>query len=153
MELTKQVPTLELCKKLKELGYPQEVEELKWGGNFAYADRHLVGITSLGMGVEVFNGTFGCGATSGEPDIYGLDEYEEVIVAPTVAELGEWLPQGFFTAKGLKWRSWFDDTDNSFEWKESDEFDPIDEETEANARAKMLIWLVENEYLEFNNEQ
>ena len=124
MKLEQQVVSLELAKKLKELGFEQE-SLFYW---------HLETNTVVYLGT-----------------ILGKDSVAFYISAYTVAELGKMLPQGFFTAKGKKWRSWFSDTDNAFEWKDSDQYDPIDMDNEADARAKMLIWLSENNYLETDN--
>ncbi len=65
----------------------------------------------------------------------------------TATELGKMLPEGFFCAKGKKWRGWFSNTENPFDWFDSEEFDPIDYDNEASLRAKMLIYLIENKLI------
>ena len=82
--------------------------------------------------------------------------WEKLCVAPTVAELGEWLPQHIskhpqrcytLLIKRIKdsWRIVYYNTGD-------EKIAFLD--TEANARAKMLIWLIENGYvnMEINNE-
>jgi len=65
--------------------------------------------------------------------------WEDKFPAYTVAELGEMLPDGFYTTKkGSFWLSWHDEeglfgVDGNY----------ISDCTEADARAKMLIRLVE----------
>ncbi len=88
-----------------------------------------------------------------------------------LAELGEWLPREikgknsvglerlfFFNTwkcnSGLLWRCAYDYYENMNRSKTRIEYlkgadGAIGADTEANARAKMLIWLVENGYLEF----
>lgn len=142
MKLGQQVTNLELSEKLKELGYPQE--GLFWwidvSGYFEqqYAVMHL------------------------DESAFGNKHITEniVCVAPTVAELGEWLPFKIEMGKDTgylcidKLRSSFSSTVWKVAYVSPDTFQTlrecaISEETEANARAKMLIWLVENNHLEF----
>lgn len=63
------------------------------------------------------------------------------IVAPTSAELGVVLPEPYITNEcktvGNKWRIDFGDQE------------AFTADTEANARAKAVLWLVENGYLKF----
>lgn len=116
MKIENQVTSLELSKKLKELGVKQEsafywyfsIDDNKW----KITDNELL-----------------------------KDERWEWCFAFTVAELGEMLPkhcksfQAYNTKKNNKW------------WCEYSQYGVIDTkyaETEANARAKMLIYLLEN---------
>ena len=130
-----EVPSLELCKQLKYLGFPQD-----GGGWYWYSD--------------IENATW---RLVYEQEVFDYDEdIKEYIKAPTVRELGEWLPVSIKDIHELYI-----------------EFDKVTEEdwiisyryychnislivfkdiTEANARAKMLIWLVENNYITFNKE-
>lgn len=117
------VSSLELSKKIKELGVKQD---------------------SLFYWVKDFDGCKGwqlfvTGQMCGQLD----DHYEfskehlsgyEFYSAFTVAELGEMLPEGYMTKReGKRWRgAGFDIADGS-----------IIADTEANARAKMLIYLVD----------
>ena len=113
MKLEQQVPTLELCKKLKDLGYPQE-------GLWFWA-------------VEMKMGN--------ETNKWSLCQHSHLLpehpkyVAPTVAEMGEWLPNVTID----KWVG-----DNSWMVEYCEDGKTVEGKTQANARAKMLIWLVEN---------
>lgn len=106
MELEKQVVSLELAKKLEELGVKQE--------SLFYWRRHKV----KGMVIE-----------------YGRNDLDEYLTAAfTVAELGEMLPD----------RTRTDKRDGS-SWVSCEELvKPEIADTEADARAKMLIYLIEN---------
>ena len=112
-----QCTNLELSQELKKLGYPQE-SLFKWHSKTD--ENGKLCHTSL----EYFPGK--C--------------INEDIAAPTVAELGERLPDYFISMK----RNWLAD------WKCFDghgEKDTITElfftaDTEADARAKMLIYLL-----------
>lgn len=122
MELEKQVASLELSKELKDLGYPQK-GLFSWkcyGFNVPDAEQELL---------------------YGDPMNYE-NKYTNpiVFVAPTVAELGEWLPIECRYGQALD-LDWF----VSFEGMES----IILSSNEANSRAKMLIWLVENKLISF----
>ena len=118
----REVPSLELCKKLKELGYPQDGEgwywvEVKSGYKWEWKLRLLVNFP------------------------YAVDNYK--IKAPTVRELGEWLPEGFNEFK-LNNKFWIKN--------KKDCCYVVSNDTEANARAEMLIWLIENGYVKFKQE-
>jgi len=114
MKLENQVPSLELCKKLKELGYSQK------GLFYWYVEEGKTFIS-----VE-------------ELDL------EECYVAPTVAEMGEWLDG---TRSGM-----YGEEARCIHFKHGDGHSEYDK-TEANARAKMLIWLVENDYIDFKEKK
>lgn len=145
MDIQKQVCSLELAKKLKELGVKQE---------------------------SLFYWSKGIGEGSillGEPDNFNLEPKPMVDTADlkvrysafTVAELGEMLPDevrfeyrdeneygkrwklNTFKAREEIWRV-------EYEWKNNFQFDvrrAVEAETEADARAKMLIYLLENKLL------
>jgi hypothetical protein len=117
MRLEDQVPSRELCQRLKELGMPQETY-FSWRGGTAGRE------------------------TQDEPWVHATGDYlpEAAIVlcaAPTVAELGEMLPESYFRLRTPGF---------SREW----EFSKTPEEygraakTEADARAEVLIWCAEN---------
>lgn len=112
MKLTDQVCSLELAKRLKELGVRQE-SAFYWVFN-PFGDKNY----KLSF--------FGCKVQSDNFDI---------VSAFTVAELGEMLPRGF----------WLVTFFHSLEIQVSDMAisNVKQAETEANARAKMLIHLIE----------
>jgi hypothetical protein len=125
MKLEQQVCSLELAKRLKELGVKQE-SLFKW---------HW------------------------KSDEYGFTTTPEVVHCPidlinsysafTVAELGEMLPNmvikdeqdwWFETLKNGSGTSWM----VCYESKDESDVIVFHEDTEADARAKMLIYLLEN---------
>ena len=122
MTLEQQVCSLELAKKLKDLGVKQE----------SYF-RHV--------------------RLSDKPDLtedwYILDrkptDYIEIVSAFTVAELGEMLPDNFHTyRKGGDKQYWCGMDIKLYYIKDSDWWNHEEAPTEADARAKMLIYLLEN---------
>ena len=133
-DITKEVPSLELCKKLKELGFPQE------GGGWYWdlEDRCLVLIWAEGVD-------------------------NSLIKAPTCSELGEWIPdyididgKRFVYRQTLRRKSKYGYYDKSPYWvgyaDEHDMYDFIvgkEGKTEANTRTKMMLWLLKNKYLDF----
>ena len=133
MKLRDQVASLELSRKLEKLGYPQE-------GLFWWAD--------ASDPLEVRN------AIVYKEYIDFKDKYQLehiMCVAPTVTEMGEWLPNDsrefevdLYKSDDAYWAdAWEDDKAHQI-------FMVGGSDNEANARAKCLIWLVENNYLEFN---
>lgn len=144
MELSRQVVNLDLSKKLKELG---------------------VKSTSLFYWVEHADKTKWSLLPKGACDGFDCDapdqwiESGDAISAFTVAELGEMLPPPTYSTKGesenrpAKWicRYWYPSS-------------PLNEnkasigcvkeaKTEADARAKMLIHLIENHLLNHDNKK
>jgi hypothetical protein len=122
MKLELQVTSLELSKRLKELGVKQE--SVFWWN-------------------VLFN--------SGETELENFQRYktsdgspcDDSISAFTVAELGEMLPAGYASAHGkdMKWICFC-------EFKRSgDEGYLKHGDTEADARAQMLIYLLENKLI------
>lgn len=112
MKLEQQVTSLEISKKLKELGVKQD-------SYFRWCER----ADKMGWYIEK------------------SQQFQEGFSAFTVAELGEMLPEGFASdrADGEGRIYWV--TDNS------SEIQSISAETEADARGKMLIYLLENKLL------
>lgn len=115
MKLEDQLVSLELAKKLKANGYIQE--GLWWWF------------------------TDGCEAHSTLPLFFYLaterinpNDYK-YYVAPTVAELGKRLPHRYFS-----WRMVNDKWGCSFMFQT--DYPKTDSDTEANARAKMLLYLI-----------
>lgn len=120
MELEDQVCSLELAKRLKELGIKQE------SLFFWYCDESRDDVSILNRD-ESF--VFG-----------GVGYFTSKFPAFTVAELGEMLPRRYFSNKYVH------ATDGAYDWecKCKDEIVQALAKTEADARAKMLIYLLEN---------
>jgi len=128
MKIEDQVCSLELAKKLKELGVKQEslfywqqsYQEMKGGQTASFFEITQVKKESK-KGMMCFS-------------------------AFTVAELGEMLPKNYVVIKKEKgFESWKLDTKNY----ELETMYPnnIKADTEADARAKMLIYLLENKLI------
>ncbi len=126
MKLEEQVCSLELAKKLKELGVKQE--------SLWYWDEGHNGELELTQQISRFNH---CSAF-------------------TVAELGEMLPwrvvandRDFrlreYKAASSFWQVCYFDLDRNMMHDEFDDY-------HANARAKILIWLIENKYVDIKQE-
>lgn len=136
MKLEDQVTNLELSKKLKELGVKQE-SYFYWFKKFTDRDDYFI-------------------EDWGKPEyltVMALDfiKIDLACSAFTVAELGEMLPKRFdFKVWKDCWiitsktpRSWSCCIENG----EQNRPMVIESKTEANARAKMLIYLIENKLL------
>jgi len=123
MKLEQQVVSLELAKELKELGYPQE--------SLFYWSVPLIEKAVTKEQEELKK----C-----KTELYyrGNDwgEYFESVSAPTVAELGEVLKGKYpMCIKG--------ETIVAGKWR----IDSFEADTEADARAKMLIYLLKNKLI------
>jgi len=129
MELSKQVVSLELSKELKENGYPQE--GLWWWNP---------GITNNKVWWEVRQEPYNYGSPR-EP------KKEVAVIAPTVAELGEALPDYFYTLrdKGCFPNKWICDSIDTIGSclidKKYKNIVSKSADTEANARAKCWLYL------------
>lgn len=110
MELTKQVCSLELAKRLKELRVKQQ-------SVFAHYDGRVVA-HNFEHTVREFGGA--------------------AYAAFTVAELGEMVPRKFYTR--FDGQGWIGEVDGKFVLGTASD-------TEADARAKMLIYLLEHHIL------
>ena len=120
MEWIKQVCSLELAQRLEELGAEQR--SVCWW----VRDRHAGSPWQL-----VF-----VGLTARPPDF-------DAIAAFTVAELGELLMQtGLYSGYSEEDSGWY--CQSSIHFK----YDITEEATEADARAKMLIYLLRDELVE-----
>jgi hypothetical protein len=122
MPLSNHVPSLQLCKKLKELNYPQE-KSLFWWSFVSCGD--------------------GCKEPGHNPAGWMITNKKgsyDAVSAPLVSEMGEKLPPGFGS-----WKMFGGD----FGCEDVDEHDikPVVEKTEADARAKRLIHLLEQKLL------
>lgn len=74
INVEKEVPSLELCKKLKELGFPQEGGGWYWVKDTNSSSPRLTFMNEL---------------------LQEMSPFVEEIKAPTCRELGEWLPDTF----------------------------------------------------------
>ncbi len=116
MKLKSQVVSLELSKEMKELGYKQE-------GLWKWVKRYDKWAIEATHGSSVF-------VNQGEIN-------HITIAAPTVAEMGEVLPTGYRSGKTKGniykcYNSHIIDDGNHMQF---------DDKTEANARAKMWVYL------------
>lgn len=140
MKLEEQVCSLELAKKLKELGVRQESLWFWCLRDYdAFAERHKP---------KNFTWDLNDGICGGE---------KEFCSAFTVAELGEMLPSGVsnkVTVLSLEMWTFGDPKQHCVQYrritddyKEFIPFDCFSDENEANARAKMLVYLIENKII------
>jgi hypothetical protein len=120
-----------LLKKLKELGFEQESLFKYWDGDLVCEIKRGVLLDEDGFASQIFR-------------------REELLSAYTVAELGEMLPEKVKTPYGNKSFSIFREVCNET-WDVAYSTDTDDDEnlwqqaeTEADSRAKMLIYLKEN---------
>ena len=142
MKLEEQLTSLELSKKLKDLGVNQE-SLYYWercGGEI---------VVSCAEWHDSWTGEWGNG-----------HELLETLIASafTVAELGDMLPSCIKTKGGILFEHWSRDKQDS-QWfcdylplgfSQDDEIESESmqvADTEANARAKMLIYLIKNKLL------
>lgn len=135
MKLEDQVVNLELAKQLKELGVKQESQ-------FIWAQIQ----DSTG---EVFDPEILDVGNPFQWDEEGVDyppkEWPGFIASAfTVAELGEILPENYFSYR--LGQSWFN-AKFIDPWKTEKLPVGVSVPTEANARAKMLIYLLENKLI------
>jgi len=128
MWIEREVPSLELCKRLKELGYPQSEG---WYWEVYRSGKKLLVYYSEFRGISKYH-----------PGTHP----EKIIKAPTVRELGEWLPSDY----RLDFLKFTNEFQISFIAKNGH---ICRDTTEANVRAKMLIWLLENGYVKFPEEK
>ena len=142
---TKEVPTLELCRKLKELGYPQDRDWLVWvkykelpdnkGGDILYEQGEYI----LTFGWEVPNEV-------------------RTIKASTARELGKWLPERIETSDDtyslviekyddgwtVEYKSY-----NPYSIEPFDSLIIISADTLSYTMGLMLEWLIKNGYVNF----
>jgi len=141
---TKEVPSLELCEKLKELGYPQEGGGwyfIKWKEEEPYASA----ITFDGRNWHRIDG-----------QTCSLPKFK--IKAPTVQELGKWLPERIETSDDTysliieKYGDGWTVEYKSYNPHSIEPFDSliiISADTVSYTMGLMLEWLVENGYVNF----
>lgn len=141
MELKEQVASLELSKKMKELGFPQE-SLFYWvnrGGGFQLQYTEV--LTDCAYDDEK-NGTRKDWAINYMKK-FGNENYYS---AYTVAELGEMLPKTIDIGKNEGYLSILPQNKNSWRIVYDWNIDSLVEfaDTQADAMAKMLIYLKEN---------
>ena len=137
----KEVSSVELSKKLKELGFPQTPDGYYW---VKFSENYdLYFYYDLCFDPEEKEKVWGVHTVS------GLVEPAETIKAPTNSELGEWLPFYLPELGFLR----IEKNEDGFHYY----YDAIAlkgcyfiEKIEANARAKTLIWLRKNGCITFN---
>ena len=118
--LEKQVTSLELSKRLKELGEKQD---------------------TLFSWIEYPDGTFHVELTKWAKSQYGGIGWveKELFAAPTVAELGEMLPYDTHSYKSVRVDKWCCNDNCGM---------LMLRKTEVEARGKLLIYLIENKLVE-----
>lgn len=144
MKLEHQVIPLELAKRLKSLGVKQE--SLFWWEQIKIA------------GKNEWKKEWELGFNNNSPHYRG----GRTIAAFTVAELGEmlpaelpgnWLLQMAPAFKNIKaWVLWYEDTESPEKMTLNGNHWTISADTEAEARGRMLAYLIENKLLTPNEE-
>lgn len=134
MDIEQKVTSLKISKKLKELGVKQEFEHGDWAYCGCCNELNL-------LHDDNDEGNF-----VGEDYRHRFDEVKEWVRAFTVAELGEMLSETVYNWQSTK----YDHGEKNGIWFITDYSDelPVQEaKTEADARAKMLIYLLENKLI------
>ena len=146
---TKEVPSLELCRRLKELGYPQD------GGWYWVKWRYWVknrrrSKWDLMLEGKFYNYLIGNEIIETNSAIGGIGVIiEEKVKAPTLSEVMEWLPNEFYITKIMDYICANLELDPAVKGK----YPIMHAVTGANAGAKMLIWLRENQYIKFEKAE
>lgn len=144
MKIEQQVVSLELAKKLKELGVKQE-SYFHWGKS---AFSGVYGITSTDSRHLAKINEF-----HDEP---GASDYYDLISAFTVAELGEMLPEyiniPYKNGRKRAQDHWLLFRKGYVRYYANAYCDSphFSANTEADARAKMLIYLIENKLIDID---
>ena len=149
MKLEKQVCSLELSKKLKELGCKQD--SLWWWSNYYYDwERDFEGIVKNPLGkFDITKDNFDFLKETDREHLIPNDL--EIYSAFTVAELAEMLESGW---NDDMIEVIFKDCDHWFirykKFNNAGEYELKNCEAEnlADCLAKMLIWLIENKHME-----
>jgi len=142
MKLEDQVCNLELAQKLKELGVKQE-------SYYFWAER----VSGTGHPSDPSIHTVEFNLMTGHP--YGV--FPERYSAFTVAELGEMLPvdttMEISFNHNTKTRKYIVSLPTDVGWEGSPTYDNFEADTEANARAEMLVYLIENKLIQLAPKQ
>ena len=155
--LEKEVPSLELCKKLKEIGYPQDTDGYLW--------TNARKVWLCGESWEITEDFY----LSDEKPYYPLggipstdwwkqkrDEWFSRLIlykAPTVRELFDMLP-GFIKIKEAVAFLIIDKDEAFFSYTHNNISDgsPYFDGKLSDRLAKMLIWLKQHGYIDFKKE-
>ena len=132
-----EVPSLELCQRLKELGYPQTCG-FYWAKFFKGWDNNE----------RIFEWEVVYWEIPAK-----MEWQYEYCKAPTCRELGEWLPKLVLNKYSLYYTQAKDGWIIDYASPSNPAGDKLNWEadyTEPNARARMIIWLRENGYIDFN---
>ena len=132
----KEVPSLELCKKLKDLGYPQNGDGWYWvkiRGEWKLILRYRSEYELLKGGMVL--------ETDGSVGGIGL-EAEGLIRAPTCPEMDGFLPCYVWFNRNENLKNRYEAHDSSHQHSERASSLP-------DSYAKMLVWLRENGYVIF----
>jgi len=146
----KEVPSLELCRRLKELGFPQESSDSGWYWGIRNYQRELLfcNHSQVTLWIKYHQEELG---------------YREIIKAPTLREILEWLPyfieaESKILKRTTSYYLYFQKLGKDFykvyyKWEYNEYYQIIPEgciEADINnACVKMLIWLAENGYVKF----
>lgn len=148
MKLEQQVCSLEPAKKLKELGVKQESLFYWYQEKGDYEPK-----------IKQPNSVYDWGHQLDYADATLDKEVSELCSAFTVAELGEMLPASItiggevmmLCVYSIKTESfpnnWLVVYETDYPYRDENKHSKAFMNTEADARAKMLIWLIENKYL------
>lgn len=146
MKLEDQVCSLPLAKRLKELGVKQE-SAFYWFNDLLAARSLGVTLANFDEGYKSIGSKYGIWLSEWN-DENSEDATVEPVSAFTVAELGEMLPANLITQRldvnTPQWVTYFYDSQPYT----GEDFEAA---TEADARAKMLIYLIENGLLKENS--
>lgn len=127
MKSEEQVTNLELSRKLKELGVKQE--SLWWWIKNETSKDNKFGLANRELKNERIRFYSNCSLKF------------EFFPAFTVAELGEMLPDEIYNGAILTWKF---ENEYFCSCKADETIPTFEDKTEANARAKMLIYLLKN---------
>ena len=139
MELTKQVPQKDLCKRMLELGWDKET-------NISWYKYLFVPPNEMNKPFLLENSYWD------SEDSWGMkSRLSKLYPAPSVAELGEELPDKVFKGAKFYLRFWRFQSNWFLQYSYTGNLgdinlisEPIIAETEADARAKIWIYLKEN---------
>ena len=154
--LEREVPSLELCKELREVGYPQDTDGYLWTNAKKV---WLCGEDSWQITEEFY--------LANEKPYYPLggipqtdwakkqrdDWYSKLQMykAPTCRELGELLPFSIMS-EGAKFVRVLDLCFAAYVSSDMKQYVVIvRDNTEPNIRAKMVIWLKQHDYIDFKD--